>query len=292
MTPERSQQVYDLFLEVLRIVPAAREALLQQRCAGDPELRAMVEELLASDEQADRDEFLPLPTSSEVRRPAMPLRIENAHIRCPNCNNPIEIVGPAEIDEVYCPSCHSSFRLERRATMPWSARLGEKKVDRFELIETIGHGAFGTVYKARDPKLDRIIALKVLRAGNLATDEEKARFLNESRSTAQLRHRAIVPVHEVGEYAGDPFIISDFIRGVTLADWLTARRPPFAEAARVVAELADALQYAHENRVIHRDVKPSNVILDEDGEPHLMDFGLAKREAGEIAITLDGEVLG
>ncbi len=292
MTPARWQQVYDLFLEVHRIVPAARLTLLEQRCAGDPELRAMVDHLLASDEQADRDGFLTLPASSDVRRPAIPSRIDNAHIRCPNCNNPIEIVGPAEIDEVHCPSCHSSFRLERRATIPWSARLGEKKVDRFELIEPIGHGAFGTVYKARDPRLDRTVALKVLRAGNLARDEEKARFLRESRSTAQLRHPAIVPVHEVGEYEGNPFIISDFIRGITLADWLTARRPAFAEAARLVAELADALQYAHENHVIHRDVKPSNVILDEDGQPHLMDFGLAKREAGEIAITLDGEVLG
>ena len=292
MTSERWQQVSDLFLEVLVLDPADRERLLSQRCEGDPELRAMVDRLVASDLQADRDEFLPLANSSNGSAPSSYLPFGNAHIRCPNCNNPIEIVGLAAIDTVFCPACHSSFRVERHATNPWGPWLGEKKVERFELIEAIGHGAFGSVYKARDTQLDRIIALKVLRAGNLASDDEKARFLRESRTAAQLRHPAIVTVHEVGEYEGTPFIISDFVRGVTLADWLNTRRPPFAQAAGVMAELAGALEHAHANGVIHRDVKPSNIIIDEDGRPHLMDFGLAKREAGEIVITIDGQVLG
>ena len=252
----------------------------------------MVEKLLVSDLEADHDEFLPLPSTNDARVPSSYLRVDNAHIRCPNCNNPIEIVGLSPVDTVYCPTCHSSFRVERHAANPSGAWLNGKKVKRFELIEIIGYGAFGTVYRAHDTELDRTVALKVLREGNLASDDEKARFFRESRSAAQLHHRAIVPVHEVGEYEGCPFIISDLAEGVTLAEWIVTRRPTFDQTARLVAELADALQHAHENGIIHRDVKPSNIIVDSDGQPHLMDFGLAKREAGEIAITLDGQVLG
>ena len=109
------------------------------------------------------------------------------------------------------------------------------------------------------------MAIKVPRAGNLATDEDRDRFLREARSVAQLRHPAIVPVHEVGEHDGVPYLVSDFVQGVTLADLLTARRPRFREAAELVAEVADALQYAHEQGVVHRDVKPSNIMLDDDG---------------------------
>ena len=136
------------------------------------------------------------------------------------------------------------------------------------------------------------MAIKVPRAGNLATDEDRDRFLREARSVAQLRHPAIVPVHEVGEHEDVPYLVSDFVQGVTLADLLTARRPPPREAAGLVAAVADALQYAHEQGVVHRDVKPSNIMLDDEGRPHLMDFGLAKRDAGEVTMTLDGQVLG
>jgi serine/threonine protein kinase len=160
------------------------------------------------------------------------------------------------------------------------------------LIETVGVGAFGTVYKARDPQLDRFVAIKVPRAGNLAADKDRDRFLREARSVAQLRHSAIVPVHEVGEHDGVSYLVSDFVRGLTLGDLLTGRRPAPHEAARLVAEVADALQYAHERGVIHRDIKPSNILLDDAGHPHVMDFGLAKRDAGEVTMTLDGEVLG
>src|SRR5262249_22295446 len=103
---------------------------------------------------------------------------------------------------------------------------------------------------------------------------------------------SIVAIHEVGQQGGLPYLVSDFVEGVTLADQLTARRPSAQEAARVMAEVTEALQYAHEQGVIHRDLKPSNILLDVAGRPHLMDFGLARREAGEITMTLDGQVLG
>jgi eukaryotic-like serine/threonine-protein kinase len=292
MNKEASQQVYELFLEAHLLAPAERERLLDQRCAGQNELRAAVEKLLASDAQAEHDEFLPLQSSVDRNGPTLPVRIENAHIRCPNCDNPIEVVCMSETTEVHCPSCHSSFRVERHASLPWSPWIGEKKVEQFELLEVLGYGACGTVYKAYDTKLDRMVALKVLRAGNLARAEEKARFLRESRITAQFRHRAIVPVYDIGEYDGSPFIISELIQGTTLTQWLVTHKPTFEESALLVSELAEALQYTHEKGVIHRDVKSSNVIVDDNGRPHLTDFGLAKREANEIAITLDNQVIG
>jgi WD40 repeat protein len=156
----------------------------------------------------------------------------------------------------------------------------------------VGQGGFGTVFKARDPELDRTVAIKVPRAGNLTDPQELDRFLREARSVAQLRHPSIVSVHEVGQTDGVPYIVSDFVRGVTLADLLSARRPGFREAAELVADIADALQYAHERGVVHRDVKPSNIMIGEDGRPCVMDFGLAKREAGEITMTIEGQVLG
>src|SRR5262249_61487654 len=108
----------------------------------------------------------------------------------------------------------------------------------------------------------------------------------------QLVHPAIIPVHEVCEHERLTYLVSDFVRGLTLADFLTGRRPTPREAAQLVAELAQALRYAHESGVIHRDIKPSNILLDEAGQPHLMDFGLAKRDAGEVTMTLEGDVLG
>src|SRR5262249_6486450 len=114
----------------------------------------------------------------------------------------------------------------------------------------------------------------------------------EARSVAQLCHPEIVPVYEVGQVDGLPYLVSAFVPGPTLAEVLRERRLAPREAARLLAKVADALHYAHEQGVIHRDVKPSNIVLDDDGTPHLMDFGLARRAEGEVTITGEGQVLG
>jgi len=210
------------------------------------------------------------------------------YLLCPHCHNAIEDATLAVGQDVACPACGSTFRLEGGST----TGLASRTLGRFELVEAVGHGAFGTVYKAKDPELDRVVAVKVPRAGSLAGPHELDRFLREGRSAAQLRHPSIVSVHEVGTADGVPYLVSDFVEGVTLADWLSAKRPTFRQAAEMVATIADALHYAHGMGVVHRDVKPSNVMLDSDDAPHVMDFGLAKRDAGEVTMTVEGQVLG
>ncbi len=236
------------------------------------------------------------------------------HIRCPHCQGAIELVGPLPTGEVVCGSCGSSFKLATETVVDGVGSLstvaptpggeggsgstvaptpGEKSVGRFEILGGLGAGSFGSVYKARDRNLDRVVALKIPRAGNVRTAEEKARFVREARSAAQLKHPSIVSVHEVGEDdQGTPYIVSDYVDGVDLADWLTAKRPSPREAAALVAEAAEALDHAHKQGVVHRDVKPSNLMIDGQGRIHVMDFGLAKRDAGEVTMTLDGQVLG
>jgi Tol biopolymer transport system component/tRNA A-37 threonylcarbamoyl transferase component Bud32 len=213
------------------------------------------------------------------------------HILCPHCRNPIEIVRITPREEIACPSCGSSFRLEAE-TSTVADRASGRKIGKFEVVGTLGQGAFGTVYKARDPELDRVVAIKVPRAGNLAGPQDVDRFLREARSAAQLRHPSIVSVHEVGQADNAPYLVSDYVQGVTLADLVSARRPAVRQSAALVAAVADALQFAHEHGVVHRDVKPSNIMIGDDGVPHVMDFGLAKRDAGEITMTVEGQVLG
>jgi serine/threonine protein kinase len=164
---------------------------------------------------------------------------------------------------------------------------------KFEVLGTIGHGAFGTVLKAHDTELDRVVAIKFPRANNVGPDpQDLDRFLREARSIAQLRFPSIITIHEVGLDNGTPYLVCDFVEGIAIADHLTSRGFSFTESAKLLAEVADALQYAHSLGVVHRDVKPSNIMIRPDGSPCVMDFGLAKRDAGEITMTVDGQILG
>ena len=160
------------------------------------------------------------------------------------------------------------------------------------MLHVIGRGAFGSVYKAHDTELDRFVAVKVPRAGKLDSKEDEERFLREARSAARLNHPAIVKVHEVGFEQGVPFIVSDFVPSRTLAEVIAASRPSFRESAALVARIAEALDHAHREKVVHRDIKPANILIDAAGDPHVSDFGLARRDEEEVTVTLEGQILG
>src|SRR5437899_5259368 len=181
---------------------------------------------------------------------------------------------------------------QKRAPSSWLPVAG-RRLGKFELLEQLGTGSFGYVFRARDTELDRTVAIKVLRADRLATHDDVDRFLREARSAAQLKHRGIVSLYETGQTEeGTCYLVEEFVSGTTLARRLSTGRLNSRLAAELVAEVAEALEYAHQHGVIHRDIKPSNIMLDPESRPHLMDFGLAKREADEDPVTLDGQVLG
>ncbi len=212
------------------------------------------------------------------------------HIRCPHCCNFVEVLTDTPYEEICCSTCGSNFSLVDRED---ATRMAEplKSIGRFDLVSRLGVGGFGTVWKARDRELDRTVAVKIPRRGQLS-ESEIDQFFREARAAAQLRHPNIVPVHEVGRDGDTLFIVSDFIRGVTLTDWLTANPVNAREIAELCIPIADALHHAHTHGIVHRDFKPSNIMIDEGGQPHLTDFGLAKREIGEITMTVEGQILG
>jgi WD40 repeat protein/tRNA A-37 threonylcarbamoyl transferase component Bud32 len=205
---------------------------------------------------------------------------------------------------VLCPACGTVFRaIEARPTV---SAAPARPLGKFQLLERVGVGGFGAVWKARDTTLDRIVALKIPHTGLLTAAAELERFQREARAAAQLRHPGIVPVHEVVMLEGLPTIVSEFVTGVPLRDLMARRRLTPRESATLVAAAADAVHYAHTMGIVHRDIKPANIILpygeDSPGPPGrqvaqldrplLMDFGLALRTDAEVTITQEGHVLG
>ena len=163
---------------------------------------------------------------------------------------------------------------------------------RFELQEKLGEGSFAVVYRAHDTELDRLVAVKIPRRSGQALSRDAASWLREARHAARLQHPGIVGVHEHGMIDGICYVISDYIAGTTLAEKLAGGASAPSEAAHTVARIADALDHAHRQGVIHRDVKPSNILLDLDGNPHLTDFGLAGRTTASASQSVDGKILG
>jgi WD40 repeat protein len=162
----------------------------------------------------------------------------------------------------------------------------------YEVLGVLGRGGMGVVYKARQLSLDRLVALKMVLGGVYAGAEQSTRFRREAEAVARLRHPNIVRIHEVGEQDGHPFLALEYIEGGSLAQKLAGAPPAPRQAARLVELLAGAVHAAHEQGVLHRDLKPANILIDLQGQPHVSDFGLAKRLNEDSGPTQSGDVVG
>lgn len=167
-----------------------------------------------------------------------------------------------------------------------------KRIGSYDILDEIGRGGMGVVYKAQDPRLKRTVALKVILAGGHAGEVELARFQTEAEAIARLKHQNFVQIYEVGSDEGLPFLALEYCAGGSLEDSISQALLAPQEAAELVAKLADAMDYAHRARVIHRDLKPGNILFDEHREPKITDFGLAKKVGEDDSHTRTVSVMG
>ncbi len=228
--------------------------------------------------------------------------------QCPECGRSMS--GDA-VDGL-CPQCllrgaigtaHDAARsetVERTAayanpsTAPAVAEL-TALFPQLEILELIGQGGMGAVYKARQPALDRLVAVKILPPESGRDPAFAERFQREARALARLGHPNIVAVHEVGQTGDFYYIVMEYVDGVNLRQLMRSGHLHPEQALRIIPQICDALQYAHEEGVVHRDVKPENVLLDKKGRVKIADFGLAKllgRETGDFALTGSQQVMG
>ncbi len=210
---------------------------------------------------------------------------------CPNCGKPV----PPSALEGLCPECmlrvgaaaHTEAPDEtgphRTRVVPSPPLNPEEIAQRFpqlEILECLGRGGMGVVYKARQPRLDRLVALKILAPEKEQQPEFAERFAREAKALARLNHPNIVTVHDFGEAEGLYYLLMEFVDGMTLRQLLQRQKLAPEEALNIVPKICEALQFAHEQGVVHRDIKPENVLLDKQGRVKIADFGIAKLVAG------------
>src|SRR2546426_3713935 len=218
---------------------------------------------------------------------------------CPRCGGPI----PTEAPQGLCPKC-----LLLQASIPTEAGKGaasrsgppthEELVAAFphlEILELIGQGGMGFVFKARQPKIERLVALKILPQSLAADPAFAERFTREGRVLARLNHPNIVTIHDFGQANGFFYLLMEFVDGVNLRQAMKAGRFTSEQALAIVPKICEALQYAHNEGILHRDIKPENILLDTKGRVKIADFGIAKligNSQPEAAAASSGEGSG
>jgi eukaryotic-like serine/threonine-protein kinase len=240
--------------------------------AGDPRVQELLEELLESGHTPEEvcrhsPELLP-----EVLRRWHRLRM---------CD--------AQLDALFPEAMSSS---EADAALSSHPTADPPRIPGYDMQTVVGHGGMGIVYRARDTRLNRAVALKMLATGAYARPEERERFLREAEAAGGLRHPNIVQVYDAGDHDGRPYFTMEYLLAGTLAERLSGTPMPAHQAALLVATLASAVQAAHKGGIIHRDLKPSNVLLTADGTPKVADFGLARRQEGGATLTRSGARMG
>jgi len=175
---------------------------------------------------------------------------------------------------------------EAPATVP-PRRLGD-----YELLEEIARGGMGVVFRARQASLNRIVAVKVILAGQFARRDDMLRFRADAEAAARLQHPNIVAIHQTGEHDGQAYFSMEYVPGGNLAALVREKPLPPRAAAQLVQTLSEAVHYVHDQGILHRDLKPSNILLDDSGQPRIADFGLARRVEKDSFLTVTGQVLG
>jgi eukaryotic-like serine/threonine-protein kinase len=270
-SPSRDQRVDAIIAAYLEAVDAGRAPDRQELLARQPELAGELEAFFADHDRVDQL--------------AQPLRLPSP---------------PASRGTVPDDGATGAYGTAEAATLaPRDATLigpplGTKVryIGDYELLEELGRGGMGVVYKARQSKLNRLVALKMILAGEYAGERDIARFRTEAEAVARLQHPNIVQIFEVGEHDGHPYFSLEFVDGGSLAQRLDGTPLPSHQAARLVETLARAMHAAHQAGVVHRDLKPANVLLTADGTPKITDFGLAKKLDSDAGQTQSGAIMG
>jgi eukaryotic-like serine/threonine-protein kinase len=215
---------------------------------------------------------------------------------CAECGEAI----PPHSPEGCCPRCLLGLAAAvatEEMRSPGHGACGESSApasapSSYELLELIGEGGMGVVFKARQRTLNRIVALKMIRSGSFASESEVRRFQTEAQAAAKLQHANVVAIHEVGEQDGRPYFSMDYVEGQNLAQ--IVRQTPLSpeRAARYVQTIAATVHYAHQRGILHRDLKPANILIDATDQPRITDFGLAKQLEADSEFTVSGAVLG
>ncbi len=270
-------EVKEKFNAALSLSVKEREMYLKQLSTESTELHHNVAEMLAHLKDAEDDGFL---DSLKIGKQTEADLAETIQLNLPTI----------DVKDSH-PETDSICTLSQMAEIEESAYIGE--IGDYQLIEQIGRGGMGVVYKAHQKKVGRTVALKVIASGSLCAPEDIARFHDEASAAGRLNHPGIVAVYDAGEHDGTHYFSMAYIEGESLAIHVGPDKQKLEprRAAQLMEEVCRAVQYAHDRAVIHRDIKPANIMLDKSGQPLLTDFGLAKL-VGNEGLTMTGQVMG